>query len=381
MAERILVVRNRFIGDTVLAIPFLRNLRRRFPAATIDVLVERGAGEALTDCPYKDALLTWHRPRRICGIIPGSLLNIFGYAVWLRSRRYDRAYILKRSLSSVLLAWLAGIGHRVGFASRIRTPLLTRQVPLQKSRHEAELFLDLLRGDGIDVDDGHNENWVWPAAAAKVATLLAAVPGNRPRAFIAPQATDGQRLWPLERMAAVITWLVNERGYEVFVCGGPKDRAVHAAILASLGAETAARVHDFSRELSLRETTALLSRMDLCLGVDTGLPHIAASFGVPVITLCGPTDPRQWHPWKTRSTVVKSASSSMAEITVEQVRAAVAELLDSIAISAPAAGRPRREMRTIDLRQGRHRYDVYTSTGTTAVAAAEPATKPLAHAH
>ena len=228
MAERILVVRNRFIGDTVLAIPFLRNLRRRFPAATIDVLVERGAGEALTDCPYKDALLTWHRPRRICGIIPGSLLNIFGYAVWLRSRRYDRAYILKRSLSSVLLAWLAGIGHRVGFASRIRTPLLTRQVPLQKSRHEAELFLDLLRGDGIDVDDGHNENWVWPAAAAKVATLLAAVPGNRPRAFIAPQATDGQRLWPLERMAAVITWLVNERGYEVFVCGGPKDRAAIA---------------------------------------------------------------------------------------------------------------------------------------------------------
>ncbi|MEI7782121.1 MAG: glycosyltransferase family 9 protein, partial [Planctomycetota bacterium] len=263
MAERILVVRNRFIGDTVLAIPFLRNLRRRFPAATIDVLVEQGAGAALADCPYKDALLTWRRPRRICGIVPGSFLNILGYAVWLRSRRYDRAYILKRSLSSVLLAWLAGIGHRVGFASRVRTPLLTCQVPLQKSRHEAELFLDLLRGDGIEVDDGHNENWVWPAAATKVDAMLAAIPGGRPRVFIAPQATDFRRLWPLDRLAAVIEWLVHQRGCEIFVCGGPKDDVVHAAIVAALGTETAARVHDFSQELSLRETAALLSRMDL----------------------------------------------------------------------------------------------------------------------
>ena len=55
---RILVVRTRFVGDTVLAIPFLRNLRRAFPAARIDVLVEKASGSVLADCPYVDELIT-----------------------------------------------------------------------------------------------------------------------------------------------------------------------------------------------------------------------------------------------------------------------------------------------------------------------------------
>ena len=51
------MVRTRFVGDTVLAIPFLRNLRRHFQSARIDVLVEKGAGSVLADCPYKDELI------------------------------------------------------------------------------------------------------------------------------------------------------------------------------------------------------------------------------------------------------------------------------------------------------------------------------------
>ena len=59
---RILVIRYRFIGDTVLAIPFLRNLRAAFPAAKIDVLAEPGSGDTLALCPYKDELL-YYAPR------------------------------------------------------------------------------------------------------------------------------------------------------------------------------------------------------------------------------------------------------------------------------------------------------------------------------
>ena len=107
-AERILVVRNRFIGDTVLAIPFLRNLRRRFPNAVIDVLVEPRSGDVLADCPYKDALITWTRPQRVRGIVPRSLFNLFTTARWLRSRNYTRAYVLKRSFSSALVVLMPG---------------------------------------------------------------------------------------------------------------------------------------------------------------------------------------------------------------------------------------------------------------------------------
>ena len=61
--QRILVIRNRFIGDTLLAIPFLRNLRQNFPEAIIDVLVEPISGDVLASCPYVDELIRWSRPR------------------------------------------------------------------------------------------------------------------------------------------------------------------------------------------------------------------------------------------------------------------------------------------------------------------------------
>ncbi|MDA1039484.1 MAG: glycosyltransferase family 9 protein [Planctomycetota bacterium] len=359
--ERILVIRNRYIGDTVLAIPFLRNLRRRFPDAVIDVLVEPGAGQILADCPYKDELVVWQRPQRVNDVVPGSLANVITTARWLRRREYDRAYILKRSLSTGLLAWLAGIPHRVGVAKDGRGLLLTRRVSYHKERHEVESSLDLLRADGIEVDDGHNENWVPDELGAKIDRLLHGVTSPRRRVFVAPRSTDEKRNWPLDRMAETVRWLIEDRGCDVILCGSRADRSTHRRLVAALAPPSSRHLHDFSQECSLREAAALLSRMDLCLGVDSGLPHVAASFGVPVVTLSGAADPRQWHPWKTPSVVVESADGTrmMLGITVGQVQAAVDQLFAQTGIREEAR---RRGMRSLDLRSSAYPYQVVDSS-------------------
>jgi hypothetical protein len=139
--------------------------------------------------------------------------------------------------------------------------------------------------------------------------------------------------------------------------------------------------------------------MDLCIGVDTGLVHLAASYGVPVVVLVGPTDPNQWSPWMTRSEVVRSprvargivdrllawlrpgrdaglrwtvGRASMDEVTVAEVMERVTRLLP--AVDGPAAAPD--VLRTIDLRDGGFNYAVVSRA-----AAAVPATKPLAQAH
>jgi hypothetical protein len=101
--------------------------------------------------------------------------------------------------------------------------------------------------------------------------------------------------------------------------------------------------------------------MDLCLGVDSGLPHVAASFGVPVLTLSGAADPRQWHPWKTQSTVVEAVDGthSMLGITVGQVKAATDQLVAEAGIAEKAR---RRGMRSLDLRSGSYAYQVVESS-------------------
>lgn len=192
--------------------------------------------------------------------------------------------MLKRSLSGALLATLAGIPHRVGFAADGRM-LLTTAIRPARGRHQAARYLDLLRADGVAVDDGHNENWITPAAAARVAAAVDPLPFGRPRVFLAVRSTAREKHWPFDRWALLATRLVNERGCEVVCCGSPADAAAHDVIRKAVGPAVAGHLHDFTAVVSLRETGALLARMDLCVGVDTGLVHLAASHDVPVVVL------------------------------------------------------------------------------------------------
>jgi ADP-heptose:LPS heptosyltransferase len=269
------------------------------------------------------------------------------------------------------------------------------------------------------VDDGHAENWTSPDARLHVSSLLESLPAGRPRVFIAIRSTAAEKHWPTDRWAALVEWLVERQGTDVILCGGRGDVPHHEALRAAVGPEVAAHVHDFTKDLSLREAGALVASMDACVGVDTGLMHMAASFGVPVAVLFGPTDPNQWSPWSPRAVVVRSGSvkqtfsdrmatrnlarplawplgeASMNDIGVEDVVTAVSTLIPERTgapepVSLPAAKptpspAPRvPTLRTLDLREGSFRYEVVAidaASATAARAAAEPATKPLAQAH
>jgi heptosyltransferase-2 len=382
--ERILVVTKPYIGDTVLAIPFLRNLRRAFPHARIDVCAEPTSAAVLAACPYIDEIVPWTRttPRgrsRRRGLFAlASLLGSVALAATLRERRYTRAYLLKTSLSALLLACRGRIPRRIGYARELGRLFLTRAVPRRKGRHQVETYLDLLRAERLPVDDGHNENWQPPELAAQAESIVAGLPAGRPRVFLAVRATTQRRRWPWcllagerpdtrhwqpAKWSALVEWLVRERRCEVVLCGGPADAGPHATVRAGLAPETTAHVHDYSDAVPLREVGPLLARMHLCVGIDTGLVHVAASFGTPVVKLAGGTDQRQWGPWMTRHTVL--AAETARDIPFEAVR-------DRIAAFLPPP------LAAIDLRSGRRTYTVVEHTPATA---AVPATNPLAHAH
>jgi heptosyltransferase-2 len=299
---RILVIRYRFIGDTVLAIPFLRNLRRAFPHATLDVLAEPVSGETLAHCPYKNDLLFYAPRAKKKTPHPQSLLAC---ARFLRARHYDRAYILRRSFSSAILPLLAGIPHRVGFATEGRRWLLQRSTPYP-DKHEVECFLDILRADRIPVLDTFNENWSDPDVDRRVdATLASFSSTTRRRVFVCAKSIVPTKDWSTDRFAAVLTWLVAERNAEIHFCDAPNNAAYYGEILSAMPEPTRAHCRDWSRELSLRDVNSLLRRMDLALGLDTGLLHIAASFHVPIVALFGPLDPSRWHPWDTSHTILR----------------------------------------------------------------------------
>ncbi|WP_438482266.1 glycosyltransferase family 9 protein [Oleiharenicola lentus] len=331
--QRILVIRYRFIGDTVLAIPTLRNLRQAFPNAKIDVLSEPVSGDTLALCPYKDELL-YYAPRlkgekKRASKHPTSLIGITKF---LRARHYDRCYILRRSFSSAILPLLAGIPHRVGFATDGRSFLLQRSTPYA-DKHEVECFLDVLRADGIPINSTHNENWTDPATDARVAAALP--PGNRPRVFICAKSIVTSKDWAPERFAELIVWLVNERGCEVHFCDSPALADYYEQIRAALPSPLVREWHDWSRQLSIKESNSLFQRMDLAVGIDTGLLHLAASFHLPIVGLFGPLEPWRWHPWDTAHTIVRpndvTGPRPLLRLSVAEVKAVVEPYLQALA--------------------------------------------------
>lgn len=304
---KILVLRYRFIGDTILTIPFLRNLRNAYPDAQIDMLVGPMSGEILEDCPYIDNLIYFDTTRKHrYENSAQKKKNLFSYAKELRATKYDKAYVLKRSLSSAFLAFLAGIPKRIGFDTEKRGFLLTKKVPYTKDKHEIESFLDVLRADNVPVNDSYLENWHNCEAQKKIDSIFEENSINNDRPKIILHATSGNinKQWPLEYFARVVDYLANEKGLQVFYAGAPADFAVYEEIHTLLNKDLNIKPLNLCGKLSLQESAELISRMDLMVGCDSGNLHIASSYNVPVIGIYGPMSSIKWGAWGDNNTYI-----------------------------------------------------------------------------
>lgn len=295
--KKLLVVRYRFIGDTILTLPFLKNLRLAEPNAQIDMLVAPKSGEIIEDCPFVDNFIyfdTTRKHRYENG--QEKKKSFWHYVKLLRENKYDRAYVLKRSLSSALLVFLAGIKERIGFDTEHRGFLLTKKVKYEKNRHEAECFLDVLRADGIKVTDNKPENTVNPDALAKVDGILKENNlSDKKLVIVHATATNEGKLWDLENFSKVTEYLINEKDVNVIFYGTDFDSETYVRMLKMIKSPLKTQPLDLCGKLSLKESLALTKRVHLLIGNDSGNLHMASSVGTPVIGIYGPMPFEKWY--------------------------------------------------------------------------------------
>jgi heptosyltransferase-2 len=306
-AKKILVMRYRFIGDTVLTIPFLRNLRTAEPDAEITWMVAHGSSDVVKGNPYVDAMLFWD-PVTIHADSRGTHRTLAAKLAFLRdvrSRRFDKVYVLKRSFSSALIAWLSGAPERVGFDTEGRGFLLTKRVAYRHDCHEVKNFLAVLRTDDVPVLDDYLETWNTAEETEKAERLLTAngIRAGERIALVHPFSAVTERGWPLENFAALAGRLSRETGCRVIIAGGPKDVETFRHVRHLFGDS----IIDLVGSCSLRETIAVLKRCALFVGNDSGIMHLAAAAGVPLVALFGPQSPVKFGPWGKRATVVYKA--------------------------------------------------------------------------
>ncbi len=299
--RKVLIVRLRSIGDTVLATPSLFALKRFLPNAQVDILVEDWVAPVLDNHPHVDNVITLGR---------GGLMARARVARELRAANYDVVYNLHGGTTATFLTRAIGARHRVGFKSyqygqlhnhACPSPLLIWQ---QQKTHSVEQQLALLGWTGVPVTDRPRTSLgISPKAAEKVARVLSeAGLGEQNIALIHPAAAFATKQWATQNFARVVEFLA-ERGFTSVAIAAPNEQA----LLEHLRSETSVNVLTFA--LSLPEVTALASRSQLFVGNDSGIAHIAAAVGTPSVVVFGSSNIAHWRPW----------NSAPAEVVFEEM--------------------------------------------------------------
>ena len=289
-ARKILLVRLRSIGDTVLATPSAFALKRFLPHAEVDILVEDWVAPLLNNHPHIDNVIVLER---------GGVMTRARVARELRSANYDVVYNLHGGTTATFLTRATGAPHRVGFETYQYAQLHTHKAPSplllweQQKAHSVEQQLALLGWTGVPVTDRPPTSLGIDAHAAGAINRRLAAAGldDRKIALIHPAAAFATKQWATENFARVCDFLA-ERGFARVALVAPPE----SAVLENLLKELSTPILSFN-DLSLPEVTALAARSQLFVGNDSGIAHIAAAVGTPSVVIFGSSNIAHWHPW------------------------------------------------------------------------------------
>ena len=284
----ILIFLPNWIGDVVMATPAVRAVRAHFPRRRLVAVAKPYVAETLAGLPwFDDTVLLDRSPRSFAPTVAR-----------LRRHRPETAVLFPNSFRAALLARLAGCATVAGFARYLRHPLLTHR--LYPARGPGGTFkptpaLDdynrVVRLLGVPDPGARMELATTPADELAADHAWAALKLHRFRRVVGLNpggAFGSSKHWPAEHFAAAARQLVAATpGLGVVVLCGPAERE-QAAAIARLAADPAvATLGDGPLTLGL--TKAVVRRLSLLLTTDSGPRHFAAAFGVPVVTLFGPT--------------------------------------------------------------------------------------------
>ena len=338
--KKILVMRYRFIGDTVLTVPFLRNLRYNYPDAQIDMLVSSGSGEIIENCPYVNNFIFFDTTKKF-KYENGEKKSFWSYVKELRKEKYDKVYVLKRSFSSAILAFLTGAKERVGFDTEHRGFLLTKKVPYDNNKHEIECFLDVLRTDGQKVIDTYLESFTNGETENKVDKMFKDnLTEGVKKVVVHATASTPKKEISKDKWAQIIEYLANEKNAQVIFIGADKDKGAYLDILNLVKNELKIKPVNFCGKFNLEESLAAIKRADLMVGIDSGNLHMAASAKTRVIGIYGPMSEKKWgaYPCKSGANILLTADVNcrpcglkkkcehfdcLNKITVEQIKEAI----------------------------------------------------------
>lgn len=296
--KTILVLKIGAIGDVLMSTPLLHALRNAYPHARIIYAVGKWSKAVLENNPNVDEVMDFDDPI----IWRRDLKAILVLIRRLRSVHADIGFVLDRHFYASLLAVASGVRFRVGYDRNGEGFANNRNVVYGPVKHEIVYHLDLLRSLGKDVPDGVMEAFPSTEDQGIAESIFAQPPfaGRTCIGFMVGGAKNpGQdmhiRRWPFSHYCALIGLLLEHfPNIVIILFGGPSDVIENKEVIRSVG--HADHIAQLAGRTSILQSIACMKRCAVFVTHDSGPMHMAATAGVPVVSIFGPVHPARKAP-------------------------------------------------------------------------------------
>jgi heptosyltransferase II len=338
--SKVLVRATNWLGDAVISLPAIREVRRIFPDAHLAV----AARPAVAGLYARESSID-----RVIVYTAKSLGEKRQFARALRRERFDAAILLQNAFDAALMAWMAAIPVRIGYNRDGRGLLLTHRIPVPEPgdipRHERFYYLELLRRAALlerfPECDAIRLDGIERAREAGAAHLAALGIGGAPIGISPGAAYGNAKRWLPERFAETALAL---QPAAVAVFGSPRERELCEAVAAPLRS-AGIEVRNLAGETTLEEFIDLAARCRVYLTNDSGAMHVASALGVPTVAVFGATDDTTTGPTGRLARVVREHAECspcllrecpidhrcMTRVGAGRVRAAALEVMEESA--------------------------------------------------
>src|SRR5436190_16841528 len=280
----ILIVPYMWIGDFVRGHSVVRVLKQRWPNRPVDLLATTLCAPLVDYMPGVRSAIVVDLPRSRLAVAKQRTL-----AAELRQRGYGTALVLPRTWKSAIAPALAGIPERVGFVGEARFGLINA---LRWGEKALPRFID--KNAALALPDGAPLPPEWPVPQLRVPADEASRwrqangLGSGRAVALGPGSVGESKRWTYYGEAAR---LLAGQGFDVWVIGGPGEKALAQEIVATGGPG----VRDLTGN-DLRNGILAMASASVAITNDSGLMHIAAAIGTPTMCIFGPTSPYLWAP-------------------------------------------------------------------------------------
>ena len=305
--RRVVVRLPNWLGDVVMAVPAVRELRRVLPEAHLTVVARPGAADVFADADFVEEVLVYDRP---------GLATAWNQVREWRRRKFDLALLFQNAFEAATISFLARVPARMGYGTDRRSALLTHPLPSpawKDERHESFYYLHIvgeleraLYGSSAIENAEPRFDLIVSEVRKQEALELLREHGARINASLAvvcPGSINSRaKRWPAEHYGDLADRLADS-GVDVVLIGSPGELDVSQEVCKHAQSQPIV----LTGKTTVAEATAIISVAGVLITNDTGPAHIGAALHTPTLVVFGPTNPLTTYPLSSNAEIIRRA--------------------------------------------------------------------------